>query len=262
MVRSLTVKVMKPLSVLLTSLVTVAAALGGYRFLPNQTESLSSRGMLREIIASCDYCVSPDAIVSRARKDLIDLPGTKLGTIEWYRSPLREAKVEAWPKPVTDPTFAGWRVVVQSTVPALWAQAIRLGARVGVRIRSKDGTVTVIPIQGDNLFQKTIGGEVVSLLDVRILQLVREADEPVTVHLLTRKTVDAKTGPAICRAYLSDLGTLQKRIECTVGTDDLRPTDGRYLINNPFHKIVRLPSVPEELGTSITCHGPGFKTCF
>ena len=230
--------------------------------LRNQTESLSSRGMLREIIASCDYCVSPDAIVSRARKDLIDSPGTKLGTIEWYRSPLREAKVEAWPKPVTDPTFAGWRVVVQSTVPALWAQAIRLGARVGVRIRSKDGTVAAIPIEGDNLFQKTIGGDVVSLLDVRILQLVREADEPVTVHLLTKKTVDAKTGPAICRAYLSDLGTLQKRIECTVGTDDLRPTNSRYLVNNPFHKILRLPSVPEELGTTITCYGPGFKTCY
>src|SRR5438477_13083894 len=85
----------------------------------------------RVIVASCDRCERISEMRAEAEKWLLSSRVT-VGTVEWYSSELSAANEEAVGKSVTDTDFPAWKATYAQQDAHLWAEAIRLGKRLGL----------------------------------------------------------------------------------------------------------------------------------
>ena len=246
----------------LTTIALIVGTFGSYSALAAEVIKKISQKLGRVIVASCDRCEG----VAQMRDDAnrwLSSRRVMAGTVEWYSNDLGAADFEALGKAISDTDFLTWREIYARQDVHLWAQAIRLGTRLGLRIRDSGGSVLIQELLGEKLFSANIDDHAITLLDVRVSPLIGIAPSSVFVHLLTATLPDHAEASRLCRGYLADVHAGGRHLMCTIGADDIRPYDNQYLYINPFHKIVEIPPVTQRYESrTVICSGPTYSDCF
>ncbi len=226
----------------------------------SQVNTARDHSLIRSIVADCDHCVADAEIVAAATSLLSGENKVTIGTLGWYNSSLINAEAAAEGKGVTDLNISDWMRIHADFPSHLWAQAVRVGDRLGVRSIEK-GTTKVEILAGSNVFESVIDGMRLQLLDVRIVKNRGTNALRAYVHILVPQVVTAPIASSLCRHYLSDVHKQREQIDCIIGNDEIRIMDDSYPFNNPFH-LVPLFSESELITKRIFfCMGPSFRRC-
>lgn len=124
------------------------------------TTRVTVGGVTRVVLTPCDVCLTEEQIRLVAVR-LLPEGEVVVGTAEWYGCALDCAQEESLVAKASDTGFDDWRDAYQSRETHLWAQAIRLGNRLGVRIRGRRGEAHQYLFSGEGLFEQPRGSQFV-----------------------------------------------------------------------------------------------------